>query len=69
LIGLPLGIALGRTIWTVFADQLGAVAEPVYPSLSLLMIVPAAIVLANVIAIAPGFIAARTKPAVVLRAE
>ena len=69
LIGLPLGIAIGRTIWTAFAGNLGAVAEPVYPSLALLLTIPAAIVLANLIATVPAFIAARMKPAVVLRAE
>jgi ABC-type antimicrobial peptide transport system permease subunit len=69
LIGLPLGIAFGRVIWTLFARQLGTLPEPVYPSLALLLIVPAAIVLANLIAVVPAFIAARMKPAVVLRAE
>jgi ABC-type antimicrobial peptide transport system permease subunit len=69
LIGLPLGIASGRAIWTLFADQIGALAEPVFPSLQLLLTIPAAIILANAIAVLPAFIAARMKPAVVLRAE
>jgi ABC-type lipoprotein release transport system permease subunit len=69
LIGLPLGIVLGRVVWTFFAEQLGTVPESVYPSVSLLLTIPAAILLANVIATVPAFIAARMKPAVVLRAE
>jgi hypothetical protein len=69
LIGLPIGVALGRAIWVLFADQLGAVADPVYPSIALLVTIPAAIVLANIIATVPAYIAARLKPAVVLRAE
>jgi ABC-type antimicrobial peptide transport system permease subunit len=69
LIGLPVGTAVGRVLWRVFANQLGALAEPVTPSVPLLVTIPAAILLANLIAAAPAVIAGRMKPAVVLRAE
>src|SRR5206468_3185946 len=37
LVGLPVGVVAGRAIWTIFVGQLGALAEPVTPSLSLLL--------------------------------
>jgi len=69
LIGLPVGIAVGRVIWTVFAHQLGTPAEPVTPSLRLLLTIPAAVVLANLIAVIPAVMAGRMTPAPALRAE
>ncbi|MGZ4207501.1 MAG: FtsX-like permease family protein, partial [Actinomycetota bacterium] len=69
LIGLPLGIAVGRTIWTVFAGQVGVQAEPVTPAIALLLTIPGGILLANLIAAVPAVIAGRMRPAVVLRAE
>ena len=69
LIGLPVGIAVGRVIWTVFARQLGTLPEPVTPSIRLLLTIPGAVVLANVIAAVPAVIAGRMKPAPALRAE
>jgi ABC-type lipoprotein release transport system permease subunit len=69
LIGLPLGIAVGRTIWSVFAHQLGTLAEPVTPSWQILLTIPSAVVLANLIAVVPAVMAGRMKPAPALRAE
>jgi putative ABC transport system permease protein len=68
-IAMPLGAASGRTIWGVFARSLGVVPAPVTPVLVLVAIVPAAIVLANLVAIAPGAVAARVLPAAALREQ
>ena len=69
LIGLPVGIAVGRVGWSAFASNLGTLPEPVTPSLRLLLTIPGAIVLANVIAVIPALMAGRMKPAPALRAE
>jgi len=69
LVGLPVGIVLGRYGWSVFADQFGVVPEPAVPLLFLVSLVPAAVILANVIAVIPAQAAAATKPAIVLREE
>jgi hypothetical protein len=69
LVGLPLGVAIGRFGWNVFAEDLGVVPEAVTPIGLTLLVVPAAIILANLIAAWPGWTASRTQPAVVLRAE
>ena len=69
VIGLPLGVAAGRLAWSVFASRLGALSEPVTPSLSLLATVRRPILVANLIAAVPASIAGRMRPAVVLRTE
>jgi predicted lysophospholipase L1 biosynthesis ABC-type transport system permease subunit len=69
LIGLPTGIAGGRWGWRVFAGQLGVLPDPVVPLAAILLAVPGALVLANLVAALPGRAAARTQPATVLRSE
>ncbi len=69
LVGVPAGIALGRWGWQAIADQFGVVAVPVMPVWFIAIILPAALLLANVLAVVPGRAAARTQAAVVLRAE
>jgi FtsX-like permease family len=68
-IGLPAGIAGGRWAWRVFAAQLGVLPEPAVPLTTILITIPAALALANLIAALPGQAAARTKPATILRTE
>jgi len=68
-IGIPLGIAAGRWLWTLFADQVGIPPSVAVPLAVALLLVPATLLLANVIAALPGRAAARTQPAVVLRTE
>jgi ABC-type lipoprotein release transport system permease subunit len=67
--GIPAGIMLGRWGWRLVAGQFGVVPVAVQPVGTLALIVPAALVLANIVAAIPGGIAARTQPALVLRAE
>ena len=69
LVAVPLGVAAGRWGWTLFAEQLGAVPEAVTPSVALLLLVPAAVVLANLVAVVPAWMAGRAPPALALRAE
>ena len=67
--GVPLGVALGRWLWVLFAHQLSAVAEPTVPMGSVALVGVLALVLANVVAALPGRIAARTPAALLLRSE
>jgi hypothetical protein len=67
--GIPLGIALGRWLWILFAHQIYAVPRPTVPALPLVCIGLGALVLANAAAALPGRYAARTPAALVLRTE
>lgn len=69
IIGIPVGILVGRTLWDLFANSIHAVPRIVVPTTTLLIIAALALVLANVIAALPARLAARTSPAILLRAE
>ncbi|HEV3354890.1 MAG TPA: FtsX-like permease family protein [Acidimicrobiales bacterium] len=68
-IGVPLGIAAGRWAWIVFARNIGIVPAPEVPILVLLLLVPGTIIVANLVAVVPGELAARLRPGRALRAE
>ena len=67
-IGIPIGILTGRLAWSAFAYRLGIVPDPVLSPLTLLVI-PASLIVALVVALGPGLAARRTRPATVLKAE
>jgi hypothetical protein len=69
LVGLPVGIAAGRLLWDLFATELGTRPEPITPQWPTLLIVPAAVLLANVVASVPALLASHTRPGVALRTE
>jgi len=68
-VGVPLGVAVGRWLWVFFATQLGVVVEPRIPVVAVLLVLPAAIALAALVAAIPARVASLTKPALVLRTE
>lgn len=69
LLGGPLGIALGRWSWSLVAGGLGVVDEPVVANAALLAAVPVAVVVSNLLAAGPAAVAARLRPAAILRSE
>ena len=68
-VGVPVGIALGRWLWILFAREIYAVPEPTVPVVSVVFVALGALVLANLVAALPGRSAARTPAALVLRTE
>jgi hypothetical protein len=62
-------LALGRVLWRALADQMGVVPDVVTPAVTLALAVPATLVLVNLIAVVPGWLAGRVRPGVALRAE
>jgi FtsX-like permease family len=69
LIGVPLGVAAGRWAWLLVNRGLGTPAGPVTPTLAVLTVVLATVLVANLVAALPARAAAATRPAVVLRSE
>jgi hypothetical protein len=69
LVGLPIGVAAGRWAWVLVNQGLGSPAGPVTPTLAVLAVVPATVLVANLVAALPARAAAATRPAVVLRSE
>ena len=68
-IGIPLGALIGRFAWNVFAEDLGAIAETHLAWLPFVVIVPAALAVASLVAAVPAWVAGRTRPGVALRTE
>ncbi len=69
IVGVPLGVALGRWLWDAFAKGIHVVPSPSVPALTVAAIAVGALLLANLVAALPGRRAARTPAALVLRAE
>ncbi|MBV8385464.1 MAG: hypothetical protein JO155_01590 [Acidimicrobiia bacterium] len=68
IVGVPCGIALGRWTWHVVANGAGSVAPPIVPLLAVLTVIPATILVANLLAGGPAWAAGRVQPARVLKA-
>jgi hypothetical protein len=68
-VGGPLGIIAGRIAWRGFAGSLGVVPVTQIPLLTIAAGLAALIAAGNLLACAPGAVAARTCPGTVLRAE
>ena len=69
VVGIPLGIVIGRWLWILFADQIGAVPDPTVPVLPVIVAAIVALVLGIAAAVVPGRRAARTATAFVLHEE
>jgi ABC-type antimicrobial peptide transport system permease subunit len=67
--GVPLGIALGRTVWRFVADYTPVYYVPPLALWALLLVGPLALLVANLLAAWPGHVAARLHLSHVLRAE
>lgn len=69
IIGIPLGVVVGRLTWRWVADALGVQAESSSILLVVLLFVPVLLLIANIVAAVPAWLAGRTRPAIALRAE
>jgi len=67
--GVPLGIAAGRVFWRVFATNFGVVPLTVVEALPVAALAFGVLAAANVLAFFPALLAARSRPAQLLRAE
>ena len=68
-IGVPVGIAAGRWVWSAVANGIGVIAEPIVPWAVVAALAAAALLLANVVAAWPALRAGRIAPAAILRSE
>ena len=69
LVGVPLGVAVGRSAWSLVARGLGVAPSPTIPAVALGLVVLGALAGAAAIALWPAHRAATTAPADALRAE
>jgi hypothetical protein len=69
VLGVPVGIAVGRVVWLAFANNLGVVPVSVVPIWLICVIVAGVLVVANLIALAPALAASKSRPGDLLRTE
>jgi hypothetical protein len=69
VIGIPFGVAAGDAVWRAFAKNLGVVPVSVVPVPLIAVLAAGALVVANLIAVAPAITAARCEPGELLRAQ
>jgi hypothetical protein len=69
VIGLPLGVVIGRELWLLFARGINAVPDATVPVLSIVLVGIGTVVFSTAAAVLPGRSAARASTALVLRAE
>jgi hypothetical protein len=69
LIGVPLGLYVGRVAWHLTIESVGVLDQPSLPALVLAVSLPVALVGAVLLALVPAWLAARGEPARDLHAE
>ena len=69
VVGVPLGIVAGRLVWRWLAHNFPIVYVPPLALLAVALVLPAAVLVANLLAAWPARSAARIRPAEALRAE
>ena len=69
VLGVPLGIIAGRVLWSSFARSISAVPDPAVSVPTTILVAVGALPFANLVAVLPARSAARTRAALVLRAE
>jgi hypothetical protein len=69
VVGMPLGVVVGRAVWLAFANNLGVVPASVVPIWLIGVLVAGILVVANLIALAPALVATKSRPGDLLRTE
>ncbi|MDX6551847.1 MAG: putative transport system permease protein, partial [Gaiellales bacterium] len=69
LVGVPVGAALGRLLWGMFAQQLNVLAEPTTPVAAIGVVIVASVALANLLSFIPAHFARTVPASVSLRSE
>jgi ABC-type antimicrobial peptide transport system permease subunit len=69
VVGIPLGLLLGRSVWQHVADALGVAADPALPVVGVAVVALVVMAVALVAAAVPASRAAGLRPAEVLRRE
>jgi hypothetical protein len=69
VVGVPVGIAVGRLVWTAFAGSIGVSPATWIPDGGMVLTALAVVVVANALSTAPARVARRLNPGAVLRSE
>ena len=69
LVGVPLGVALGRSIWPAFAVNIGVIPCPIVDVALIVTIVAGVLAVAALLAMGPAVVAGQSKPGHLLHTQ
>jgi predicted lysophospholipase L1 biosynthesis ABC-type transport system permease subunit len=69
LVGIPLGIVVGRAAWNLTAEAIGVLGVYRLPAVTMVAVLPATLLVAIALALQPARRASRLRPATILRSE
>ena len=69
VVGVPAGLAVGRAVWQEFARSLGVLPDAVVVPWVIAALAAGTVIVASALAIGPAVVAARSRPASLLRSE
>ena len=69
VIGTPVGIVVGQSVWKAFAGNLGVVPVAVVQVWLMVALVAGVLVVANLLAVVPALVATRSRPGELLRTQ
>ena len=69
VLGIPVGVVVGRIAWNVVSDRTGLASFPTVPVVAVIAFAVVTLLLVNLVAVLPARRAACVRPAVVLRSE
>jgi hypothetical protein len=69
IVGVPLGVVVGRFAWDLTASGFGVVSDVVVPAWSLLTVALGSLVVGNLLALIPGGVSSHFRPATALRSQ
>jgi ABC-type lipoprotein release transport system permease subunit len=69
LVGVPIGLIAGRAGWQAITDRVPLTFRSPLTAIAVLVVIPIALIAANVLAIIPARRASKAQPALVLRSE
>jgi ABC-type antimicrobial peptide transport system permease subunit len=69
VIGVPVGLVVGRLAWSEVIDRFGGLVDLVTPIGAMALVAGAVLLLANLVSLVPGLRAARAHTASILRTE
>jgi ABC-type antimicrobial peptide transport system permease subunit len=69
VVGIPIGLVTGITIWRSVADGVGVITTPIVSGVLLAALALSAVIAVNAVAYLPARAASRIRPAQALRSE
>ena len=69
VIGVPLGVMVGRGVWSIVAGGAGVATDPSIPGIPVLFLLVGTVLFTSIVGLGAGVVATRLRPGAALRSE